>query len=266
VTAFSPSGAAAHSKLPSNPSLGLLSNLARQLRKSHAAHESGVMTRLKSSHPRFKNATDDQVRKATLTLRDAQLVIAREHGFENWAALKKHVLSLNAAAAPEAALKSLMEAADRGELARVRALLDEHPTLIDARGGENSQTALHHAACNGHRDLVELLLERGADPAIRDVGDNATALHFAAEKGDLHIVKLLIEHGADPDGFGDVHGVDVIGWATCFGGLHREVAEYLLQQGAQHNIFSAVAMGDVQAIKALARISRDVMDKPMAIW
>ena len=48
--------------------------------------------------------------------------------------------------------------------------------------------------------------------------------------------------------------------------VHADVADYLLKNGAQHNIFTAVAMGDVDAIRRLAEVSRDVMDKPMAIW
>ena len=64
--------------------------------------------------------------------------------------------------------------------------------------------------------MVKTLLDRGADPNIRDEGDNAFPIHFAAERGDLPIVKLLIEHGADPIGAGTGHELDVLGWAVCF--------------------------------------------------
>ena len=33
---------------------------------------------------------------------------------------------------------------------------------------QHHKTALHHASISGHRDIVQLLLEKGADPNIRD--------------------------------------------------------------------------------------------------
>ncbi len=63
------------------------------------------------------------------------------------------------------------------------------PSLINARGGNfQQQTALHKAAWRNHAACVRLLLDRGADVAIRDTGDNAYALHFAAEAADLAVV------------------------------------------------------------------------------
>lgn len=190
----------------------------------------------------------------------AQLDVARQHGFSSWRALRAHVDE------SAARLTRFLDAAREGEVPAIRALLDQHGELLNARGGDGMRTALHFAAWNRKQSVVELLLERGADPNIRCQGDNATPLHFAAEGGDLEIVKLLVEHGADVNGFGDLHGVDVIGWATCFGSVHREVAQYLLAHGARHNGFSAVAMGDADALRRLAKVSRDVPDKPMAIW
>jgi ankyrin repeat protein len=252
--------------LPPRPSLDLLRKRARALLDGHAAGDAAAGERVRTHHPRFRRATSTQIARTPLTLRDAQLVVAREHGFDHWAALRMHVLSRLAAAAPESAVTALHEAARRGDLAEVRRLLDRDPETVDVRGGEGERTPLHRAAEGGHLAVVALLLDRGADPTIRDTGDNATALHVAAERGSLAIVRLLVERGADVDGFGDVHGWDVLGWATLHDDVHEEVARYLLAAGARHNIFTAVAMGDVAAIRSLAAVSRDVLDKPMAIW
>jgi uncharacterized protein len=100
---------------------------------------------------------------------------------------------------------------------------------------------------------VRTLLERGADPNIRDEGDHAFPIHFAAERGDLAVVALLVEHGADPIGAGTTHELDAVGWAVCFDYAHHaDVARYLLAHGARHTLWSAVAMGDVAALRALA--------------
>ena len=85
-------------------------------------------------------------------------------------------------------------------------------------------------------------------------------LHFALEKALFPIVRLLIEHGADPIGEGDYHELGVIGWATAWDYIHadKEIVDYLLAHGARHNLWSAVAMGDVQAIRDLAAKGADL--------
>lgn len=54
--------------------------------------------------------------------------------------------------------------------------------------------ALAWAATWGHQAVVELLLDRGVDPASRDT--DGTALHAAAGYGHMDVARLLIAHGA----------------------------------------------------------------------
>lgn len=192
------------------------------------------------------------------TLRDVQHALARERGHESWTALTRAATDLQDAEPP---LTALLAAAGKGDAARVAALLDAHPELIDERGtlgGDSGlRTALHFGS--GHEAVVRTLLERGANPNIRDEGDNAYPLHFAAERGDLAIVELLVEHGADPVGAETTHELDVLGWAVCFEyAMHLDVARYLLAHGARQTVFSAVAMGDLDALRALAAAGHDL--------
>uniref|UniRef100_A0A7N8Y7I6 Ankyrin repeat and sterile alpha motif domain containing 1A n=1 Tax=Mastacembelus armatus TaxID=205130 RepID=A0A7N8Y7I6_9TELE len=55
-------------------------------------------------------------------------------------------------------------------------------------------TPLHHAALNGHSQVVEVLLR---NEALTNIADNKGCypLHLAAWKGDEHIVRLLIHQG-----------------------------------------------------------------------
>ena len=80
--------------LPQNPSLNLLSNIAKQLRKAHKSRDSSVYQRIRDHHPQYAGASDEQVAGAGISLRDAQLVVAREYGFGNWTHLKRRIQSL----------------------------------------------------------------------------------------------------------------------------------------------------------------------------
>jgi len=166
---------------------------------------------------------------------------------------QSHVKTLEAAAATGEIVASLREAAGKGDLARLNALLDLHPELIDERGGQGVRTALHQAVFGNSEAAVRLLLERGANPNVRCEGDNAYPLHFAVEKNRVPIIHLLVEHGADTNGEGDYHELGVIGWATAWEHFQPdpETVAYLLAHGARHNIFSAVSTGDVESLRAL---------------
>ncbi len=145
-------------------------------------------------------------------------------------------------------------------------VLDAQPDIINERGTLKGHTGLRTALHFGvhHESVVKLLLDRGADPNIRDEGDNAFPLHFAAERGDLPIIQLLVDHGAETAaGEVDDHRLDIIGWATCFGDANKDIVDYLLAHGARHNIFSAVATGATAVIRDLASRSTADLDKVM---
>jgi ankyrin repeat protein len=192
------------------------------------------------------------------TLRDVQHALARERGHENWQALKRAVSDTNP---PPSPLTELLTAAGKGDASVVGTILDRHPNIVNERGSlpghTGHRTALHFGV--GHEAVVRTLLERGADPNIRDDGDNAFPIHFAAERGDFAVVRLLVEHGADVIGAGTTHELDVLGWAVCFEYAHHaDVARYLLAHGARHTLLSAVAMGEVDAIRASAHAGADL--------
>jgi ankyrin repeat protein len=192
------------------------------------------------------------------TLRDIQHALARERGHESWVALRKAVADIGS---PETPLAALIAASNRGDAAGVDALLDTHPGIINERASLSGHTGLRTALHFGVRYevVVKTLLERGADPNIRDEGDNAFPIHFAAKRGDLPIVKLLIEHGADPIGAGTGHELDVLGWAVCFDyATHPQVARYLLAHGARYSLFTAVALGEAAVIRELAQSGVDL--------
>jgi hypothetical protein len=87
---------------------------------------------------------------------------------------------------------ALLEAARAGDEARVRAMLP--PVGIAEEDGPPGEvdglTPLMAAAAGGHEAIVELLLERGADPARRDGQGRAAAAHARAA-GHVHLAERL---------------------------------------------------------------------------
>lgn len=252
-------------QLPPRPSLEQLRKQAKSLLKRQQSADPAALARIRENHPQWRGLSPEQAAASSFTLAEAQLVIAREYGFASWSRLQSHVRSLEAAGASAAAVAALRDAAGRGDLARLNTLLDSHPELIDERGGEGTRTALHQAVFGNSEAAVRLLLDRGANPNVRCEGDNAYPLHFAVEKHRLPIIRLLVEHGADTIGEGDYHELGVIGWATAWDSIqpNPEIVDYLLAHGARHNIFSAVAVGDVAAIRDVVARSPGELERRM---
>ena len=87
----------------------------------------------------------------------------------------------------------LIEAAKQGAAEDVRTLLHSHPDLIN-RKDELGATALHYAAFGGHRALVQLLVQHGAEINATDDRFGATptgwAIEYLREMGGFLAIEL----------------------------------------------------------------------------
>jgi len=90
----------------------------------------------------------------------------------------------------------MLQAAQRGDVAKVRQLLASDTTLVNAKGAHN-KTPLHWAAEKNYRELAELLLTAGAD-INAEVSWGMTPLQWAANMGSRHVAEILLVHGAAP--------------------------------------------------------------------
>ncbi len=153
----------------------------------------------------------------------------------------------------------VVEAARTGDAAALSALLDQYADKLHLRTEPYEQSLLHVAASGGHLEAVDLLLRRGLDVNTREKGDNTYPMHWAAAAGHLQVVRRLADAGGDVIGDGDDHALEVIGWASCWGGCddaaHRAVVDLLVSRGARHHIFSAIALNLADEVRGI--VSRD---------
>jgi hypothetical protein len=122
--------------------------------------------------------------------------------------------SFGAPNGPEAAAaRSLAEAAEAGDAARVTSLVASG-AFADARlrGGE---TPLMRASARGYADVARTLLDAGADASARRT-DGFTPLILAAFFGHEEVVRLLLERGADASARTDL-GTTAETWAESRG-------------------------------------------------
>jgi ankyrin repeat protein len=91
---------------------------------------------------------------------------------------------------------SLPTAVMRNDLARARVLLDEDPLRIHERGPHDFALLWYPVIGKGLSQMAELLLDHGASVERQHVL-GTTALHYASLGGQIEMVQLLIERGAD---------------------------------------------------------------------
>ena len=62
---------------------------------------------------------------------------------------------------------------------------------------KDGYTALYWAVFNNHTEVVDELLENGADVNVRNSSYDWTPLHAAAHSNNTDMIKVLLEHGAE---------------------------------------------------------------------
>lgn len=92
----------------------------------------------------------------------------------------------------------------------------------------NGKTSLHFAVINGHQEMAEMLISKGADVNAKD-SDGNTPLHLAAAGGNPDMCKMLIERGAQINAK-NLEGRTPLDLAAAGG--HKQTAEFLISFGA----------------------------------
>ncbi len=160
-------------------------------------------------------------------------------------------------------------AASIGDLERVKELLDQDPSLAN-RVSEyvtyyiGSGAPLKNAAAGGHIEIVKLLLERGADPNLREEGiaPHGHALYSAAANGHYEIARLLLEHGAYPNPEVE-SSADAL--SRAISNSDQPMIDLLCSYGAARAVHLLAYHGDVRTAAAVFAANPTLADDPDAL-
>jgi hypothetical protein len=219
-------------QLPSHPNLDHLKQQAKDLMKARAARTLAAAQLIREFHPQFRSATDEAIFAAEFKLSDAQLTVAREHGFLSWTRLKRRIekpvpadrLDLpHHERITDSVFRRAVELIDTGDETGLRAHLKQHPDLARKRvvfEGMNyfhNPSLLEFIAENPIRHnkmpenivaVTEVILEAGQKPgpnvnpdqAALDVTLSLVATGSVPEAcgKQIPLIDLLCDWGADP--------------------------------------------------------------------
>jgi ankyrin repeat protein len=247
--------------LPDSPDLDQLRRQAKELLRAARAADATALARFHQL-PSLQRLSDVDLARTSLALHDAQSVIAREHGFASWNALRERVEELTLDF--DGAVREFIEAATDGRTSRAERMLALYPRIAGA--------SLHAALVLGDAATVESHLAR--QPALARAPGGARGwkpIHYvchtalarssaASADGLVTIARRLLEAGVDANTrFPWLHhGVHrPVLWGAIHATRHHPLAELLLQSGADPNdgvtLPIAASGGDIDSLELLRR-------------
>jgi len=164
--------------------------------------------------------------------------------------------------------KPIHKAAYKGDLKKVKEIIDRDPNQINVQDAQGF-TPLHLASGKGHIEIVEFLLNHGADIEL-EIFNGETPLMLAAQYaryGQYETIKTLLEHGAKVN-HKDQHGRTALHDAAMYSG--KEIMNLLISYGADVNardehqstpLHQAAMLNNIEAAKALVEHGADIFAK-----
>ena len=231
--------------LPARPSLEQYKKQAKELLKAYRSADVETIRRVKRNHPRFEKLAEQGFDISKFALADAQLVIAREHGFESWPKFARRIEVMKSEAdARVNPVAAFIEAAIwHGTLDAAEAILAADPEI--------ARTSIHVAAILGDDAAVRRFIS--ADPqnaTKKEAPYDGDALVYlclskylrldpARSAGFLRAATAMLDAGADPNtGFwsgGEHREFETALYGAAGVAHHAELTRLLLERGADPN-------------------------------
>lgn len=242
-------------QLPEKPNLGHYKKQAKDLVKAFRRGGDDFLRRVQTFHVKAMGLPIAEIAQLKFSVCDAQLVLAREHGFTSWTKFKQEIEAMTQAN-PESIdvlMPKFVNLLRDGEAEDVDTFLNDHPELeehIDDPVMSFDSPPILFAVGRDERALARVLLKHGADvnaksqwwaggfgvlesarddflPELIERGA-VVDVHAAAKLGDLNRLRELVE--ADPE---LVHARGGDGKLPLHYASTREGMAYLLDNGAE---------------------------------
>nr|WDP79879.1 transient receptor potential cation channel subfamily A member 3 [Apostichopus japonicus] len=135
------------------------------------------------------------------------------------------------------------------------------------RTNKQGMFPLHISAQLGYLDIVQLLLDNGADVDIATKNEGSTSLHVCSKFNHIEVARALILHGCNVDAIG-TNGDTALHIACTHGYL--EIAKLLLDSGASVNLTNedqqtalhrSSIHGSVEMMRLLISRGADILSK-----
>src|SRR5262245_57827788 len=115
-------------ELPARPNLDQYRKQAKDLLKSIRSGDAAARDRVSRVHPRV--SSPERIEPANVTLADAQLVIAREHGIDSWKKFTERIDTILGERSPKAVWSQVEHAVLNGDAAALESLIREHGPML----------------------------------------------------------------------------------------------------------------------------------------
>ena len=115
--------------LPAHPNLEQYRKQAKEFVKAAKAGDARALALMREHHPRLTHASDDELRRTKVSLADAQLIVARRHGFESWPKFAKHIETITSDSSSRVWTRA-EDALVNGDVPTLDALLASHGDML----------------------------------------------------------------------------------------------------------------------------------------
>ncbi len=254
--------------LPASPDVNHLKYQAKDLLSDFRRGKMSAFQRIREFHPKFSTRDDTSISKATFSLSDAQLSIAREYGYTSWARLKVVIAeALNQEASlthndriNNGLFKQALDFLDEGNATLLTNHLAKHPRLVHQQvffEGDNyftNPTLIEFIAENPTRqeqlpdnivEIAQIILDAGAkdnqkslDSTLMLVASGRIVRECGAEEP---LLNLLCDYGADPSA----------GIYSALAHGEFDATQLLVARGAPLNLSTAAALGHIGEVSRL---------------